>query len=131
MATGNERIPNSVYTAPAADLPVPTASTVWNTIKGGQTVPLKFEIFESVGGAERTSVSDVQQPFTLTAFVCASGTAEDPIDFTTTGATSLRYDGPEGQFIQNWKTPTGANKCYRATMTAIDGSRISAFFKTK
>jgi hypothetical protein len=97
----------------------------------GQAVPLKFEICESVAGAGRTSVSDVQQPFTLTAFVCASGTAEDPIDFTTTGATSLRCDGPEGQFIQNWKTPTGANKCYRATMTAIDGSRISAFFKTK
>ena len=44
------------------------------------------------------------------------------------GATTLRYDSTGGQFIQNWKTPTGAG-CYRATVTAADGSSISAFFK--
>jgi hypothetical protein len=120
---------NSIHTAPGGALP--TSPSVWNMIKGGQTVPLKFEIFTTMGGAERTSVSDVVQPFMLTPYNCVSGVASDDVDFTTTGGTSFRYDGPEGQFIQNWKTPTGAGKCYRATMTAIDGSRISAFFKTK
>jgi hypothetical protein len=43
----------------------------------------------------------------------------------------LRYDTTAGQFIQNWKTPTGAGSCYIATMTAKDGSAISAQFKTK
>lgn len=50
---------------------------------------------------------------------------------TSTGGTSLRYDSTAGQFIQNWKTPTGAGTCYSATMTAADGSSITAFFKLK
>jgi hypothetical protein len=123
-------IPNSVHTAPSAPLPLPVSQTIWNSIKGGQTVPLKFEIFASAGGTERTNVSDVQG-FSLVQVQCSGSPYEDPVDFTTNGNTSLRYDGPEGQFIQNWKTPSGANKCYRATMTAIDGSAISAFFKAK
>ena len=51
--------------------------------------------------------------------------------FTTNGGTVLRYDSADGQFIQNWDTPKGPGKCYRVTMTAIDGSSISAFFKAK
>ena len=59
-----------------------------------------------------------------------TGGAEDPVDgFPTTGSTELRYS--DGQFIQNWASPKGANKCYRVTMTAADGSQLSAFFKTK
>jgi hypothetical protein len=69
--------------------------------------------------------------FTLTPVACDGSSSEDPVDFTTTGGTSLRYDGVEGQFIQNWQSPKGPGKCYRATMTAADGSSISAFFKTK
>jgi hypothetical protein len=48
-----------------------------------------------------------------------------------TGNTSLRYDGTGAQFIQNWQTPKQANKCYQVRMTALDGSHIDAFFKTK
>jgi hypothetical protein len=121
-------IPNSVQTAPNGTLPL--TATVWNAIKGGQTVPLKFEIFESMGGTERTSVSDVKS-FTLTSVACSGTSYEEELDFTTSGGTSLRYDGLEGQFIQNWQSPKGAGKCYRATMTALDGSSISAFFKTR
>ena len=50
-------------------------------------------------------------------------------EFTTTSTTMLRYS--DGQFIQNWDSPKGAGKCYRVTMTARDGSRLSAFFKAK
>jgi hypothetical protein len=28
-------------------------------------------------------------------------------------------------------TPSGAGKCYKVTMTALDNSTLSAFFKTK
>jgi hypothetical protein len=120
-------IPNSLHTAPGGTLPI---TGILNTIKGGQTVPLKFEIFETIGGTERTSLSDVL-PFTLTPVACEGTSYEDPVDFTTTGGTSLRYDGIDGQFIQNWQSPKPAGKCYRVTMTALDGSSISAFFKTK
>jgi len=39
--------------------------------------------------------------------VTSTGT-EDAIELLTTGGTSHRYDTTAGQFIQNWKTPTGA-----------------------
>ena len=51
---------------------------------------------------------------------------------TSTGGTVLRYDGPAGQFIQNWQTPKTAGKCYKVTMTAADAvSKLIAYFKTK
>ena len=107
----------------------PLVPALWNTIKGGQAVPLKFNLFAAAGGTELVNVTDVLG-FSLAALTCSTG-AEDPVepDFITTGATVLRYSG--GQFIQNWDTPKGASKCYRVTMTARDGSMVSAFFKTK
>jgi hypothetical protein len=105
---------------------MPTGGMVWNTIKGGQTVPLKFQIF--VGSVERTDVGAVKA-FTATPTSCGTPGAEDLVEITTTGNTELRYSG--GQFIQNWKTPNGANICYRTTMTAQDGSLLTAYFKTK
>ncbi len=56
---------------------------------------------------------------------------KDAVEIVSTGGTSLRYDTTGGQFIQNWKTPTGAGTCYSATMTAADGSAITAYFKLK
>ena len=50
---------------------------------------------------------------------------------TSTGSTSLRYDTTARQFIYNWKTPTTAGKCYRVTMTTLDGSSLVAYFKLK
>ena len=110
-------------------MPSVAPNTLWNTIKGGQTVPLKFNLYASAGGTELTNVTDVLG-FALAALPCAQG-LEDPVDpdFTLTGGTILRYDG--AQFIQNWQTPKGANQCYRITMTARDGSQLTAFFKTK
>lgn len=102
---------------------------VWNVVKGGSTVPLKFEVF--AGATELTTTSAVKS-FTTQVVTC--GTAadpSDPIDVTTTGGTSLRYDATGGQFIQNWQTPKGAGVCYRATMTTLDGSSLVALFKTK
>lgn len=102
---------------------------VLNTVKAGSTVPLKFELF--AGSTEKTSTSDVQS-FTAARVNCSpNATSEDAIEFVTTGGTSLRYDSTAGQFIQNWKIPTGAGLCYSTTMTARDGSRITALFKTK
>ena len=62
---------------------------------------------------------------------CGAGTLEDPVDLTTTGGTSLRYDTIERQFIQNWQSPKGAGNCYQVAMTAKDGTTLLAFFKTK
>ena len=102
---------------------------VWNTVKNGSTVPLKFEVF--AGSTELTDVSKVKS-VTSALVACGSGT-EDVIEevITTTGGTVLRYDTTGGQFIDNWKTPATAGKCYRVTMTTQDGSSLVALFKLK
>jgi phosphotransferase system IIA component len=102
---------------------------VLNTIKGGSTVPMKFNIF--AGGVENKNVSAILS-FQFQEFTCgATGSFEAPIEVTTTGGTSLRYDTTAGQFIENWQTPKPPNKCYQVRMTALDGSHLDAFFKTK
>ena len=102
---------------------------VWNTVKGGSTVPLKFQLF--AGPTELTSTSAVKS-FTQTTVACPGASATmAAIDFVTTGGTSLRYDTTGGQFIQNWATPKKPGTCYVTTMTAQDGSTISANFMLK
>ena len=59
------------------------------------------------------------------------GAAEDAVEVTATGATSLRYDSTAGQFIYNWATPKTAGVCYALTMTTADGTPTKALFKLK
>jgi hypothetical protein len=101
---------------------------VWNTVKGGSTVPLKFEIF--AGSTELTTVAAVAS-FTQQHVVCGGAALEDAIEVTSTGGTTLRYDGSGGQFIQNWQTPKQPGACYKVTMRATDGSTLVANFKLK
>jgi hypothetical protein len=101
---------------------------VWNTVKGGSTVPLKFEAF---AGTELTSISAIRS-FTQRQVSCSAGTTlVDDIEVTTTGGTSLRYDATAGQFIQNWQTPKKPSTCWIVTMTTQDGSTLSANFMLK
>jgi hypothetical protein len=125
-------IPNSVFVA-AGNTPNPpaaTPTTVWNVIKGGQTVPLKFNVF--AGTVEQTTM-DAITAFTQTKLnTCTSGAGIDELETTllTTGGTNLRYT--ESQWIQNWQTPKVTKEtCYRATVTFADGSTLSAFFRLK
>jgi hypothetical protein len=102
---------------------------VWNTVRNGSTVPLKFELW--AGSTELTDIASVKS-ITSAVVQCTAG-SEDAIEtvVTATGGTTLRYDATAGQFIFNWKTPATANKCYRVTMEAQDGSKIIALFKLK
>jgi hypothetical protein len=102
---------------------------VWNTVKGGSTVPLKFEVFS--GSTELTNTSSVKS-FTQKTVACpGASAATDEIEIVSTGGTSLRYDSTAGQFIQNWQTPKKPGTCYTTTMTTQDGSTISANFILK
>jgi len=102
---------------------------VWNVVKNGSTVPLKFEVF--AGTTELTDVSVVAS-FTAKQVACPGTLAlVDDVEFTTTGGTQLRYDATGGQFIQNWQTPKKPGTCWVVTMTTDDGSSLSANFKLK
>lgn len=100
---------------------------VVNTVKGGATVPLKFEVFADVELTNTSAVSGIQ----FAEFACDTGAPSDAIETTATGGTSLRYDTTAGQFVYNWQTPKTTGKCYRTTVTLADGGTMSALFKTK
>lgn len=102
--------------------------TVWNTVKNGSTVPLKFEVF--AGSTELSDTSLINQPLKATQQSCSGGTTDD-IELLATGATSLRYDATAGQFIYNWQTPKKAGFCYIVTVATADGSSLTAYFRLK
>ncbi|HLB10504.1 MAG TPA: MBG domain-containing protein, partial [Gemmatimonadaceae bacterium] len=108
-----------------------TGGMVYNTVKGGSTVPLKFNIYQATQANtnERTDVAAVKA-FSATPYVCTAS-ATDEIEIVTTGGTTLRYDVTGQQFIQNWLTPKSPGTCYQVTMTTLDGSKLTAFFKLK
>ena len=101
---------------------------VYNTVKGGSTIPLKFEIF---AGLTELDLTDYVKSFESTKITCDGSALTDAIEITSTGGTSLRYDSVGGQFIQNWQTPKIPGACYRVTMTTQDGSSLVALFKLK
>lgn len=102
-------------------------NNVFNTVKGGSTVPAKFEVF-----AGTTELTDPQQmKFTHRGIACPTAATTDAIEVTVPASTAVRYDATAGQFIYNWKTPVGAGKCYELTMTAADGTAIKANFMMK
>jgi hypothetical protein len=115
--------------------PVATSTSntpVWNAVKGGSTVPLKFNIY--AGGVQQTSPAAVKGGTVSVGLVACSNAGS--VSYTTdylqnTGATALRYDTTAGQFIQNWKVPKRAGVCYTAVMTAADNvTTLQAYFKT-
>jgi hypothetical protein len=132
---GNDGVETRSYTVLAwtlkgfyAPVDMPNPSIVWNTVKNGSTVPLKFQVFS--GTTELTDTSVVNQPLKAAGVACGAGTADD-IELLATGGTSLRYDGTAHQFIYNWQTPKKAGACYLVTVSTQDGSALSAYFQLK
>ncbi len=92
-----------------------------NAIKGGSTVPLKFNVF--AGSVERTTSGTIVGTVSVAA---ACGTVST--DAVSTSKVGLRYDATGGQWVFNWKSPTAVG-CYRVGVTLADGSRIVTTFQ--
>lgn len=109
--------------------PIDNGENVWNTVKAGSAVPVKF----SLGGDQGLSIFATGYP-KLFKVSCTGGT-EDAIESTVTaGGSSLTYDALAGQYIYVWKTDKSwANTitCGRLYVTLIDGTTHSANFKFK
>lgn len=101
----------------------------WNQIKGGATVPLKFNVHRAVAGTEITDPTKITS-YGATQVPCPSSPVTTTDTTVTTGASSLRYDTTSGQFIFNWQSPKGAGQCYQVSVTA-GGSTATASFMTK
>jgi hypothetical protein len=99
----------------------------WNTVKGGSTVPLKFEVFS--GDTELTSTSAVSDVSVL-AVSCTTGAPTGAAALTVEG-NGLRYDSAAGQFVQNWKTPKNPGACYQVVIRTQVGTTLGGFFRLK
>jgi hypothetical protein len=119
----------ALFTMDGFFAPVSMTPSVYNTVKAGSTVPLKFKVFDSPGGTVRSDTG-VVKAFQVFPASCSSGTLEDPVDFVIAGGTSLRYDSTLGGFVQNWQTPSKKG-CYQVAVTLLDGTSLKAAFKTK
>ena len=128
--TVNPTSPPPIWTINGFYQPV-DMNGVTNVVRGGQTVPLRFEVFDEYG-VERTSVSDISS-FTQTRINCGelSGDPQDQIEETNSLLTNLQYNGQTGYYQANWKTPKQPNTCWEAKVTTADGSSLAAFFKLK
>jgi len=123
------------YTVKAANAsgfysPIDMNNTV-NTIKGGSTVPAKFELF---GGASNTEQKTLGAVTSMSAKQISCSTLTGAMDaieeIVSTNATGLRFDTTGDQFIYNWKTPKSPGTCYSLTMTAADNTtKLVAYFK--
>ena len=100
-----------------------------NTVKAGSTVPLKFNLYAT---AEITDTAAVES-LKARSVSCQtlSDLTPDAIETVATGGTSLRYDTSGAQFVYNWQTPRSSGTCWKVTMTADDGSTLTANFKLK
>ena len=128
VATDTRRYTVAAWRLDGFYKPVTMGATVVNTVKAGSTVPLKFNVFKGT----TAMTSGIGAVFTATKVGCDGSDVQDPVDFVTTGGTSLRYDATAGQWIQNWATPSGGRgSCYRVTVTTADGSKAFADFALK
>jgi hypothetical protein len=105
------------------------ATIIWNTARGGATIPIKFKLF-----ADSIEITDTTQVKSLVVVqIACTGGMEAIVEeqVVATGGTSLRYDSTARQFVYNWQTPKKPGNCYTFTMTAADDSKITANFKLK
>jgi hypothetical protein len=88
------------------------------TVKGGSTVPVKFQITDWNGNVvSNTSVITAIQVVSLPS--CNGAASGEWTDAAATGGTSLRFDSTSNQFIFNWKT-SGLAGCYQLGVTTSD-----------
>ncbi|MCA1826283.1 MAG: PxKF domain-containing protein [Myxococcales bacterium] len=104
------------YTFVGFGAPLDGAST---TVKGGSTVPVKFQIFDW-NGALVTDTSVIAAIQVSARAGCSSSTTGAWDDATATGNTGLRFDATSSQFVFNWKTTGLAAGCYSLGVSTVD-----------
>ena len=116
----------------------PVDNRMANGVKGGSTVPMKFEVFQSLSGNELKSTSAIKT-WTTSKVNCTTmaSLGEDAIEQYVTGGTSLRWDTTGDFFILNWQAPKApVGTCYTVNVFANDGSAnpattLTAFFRIR
>jgi hypothetical protein len=103
-----------------------------NSVKGGQTVPVKWNV-PTPGGSYIRDTAIVSKLEIATVACEAEGSEyENAIEAETTGNSGLRYDLSAEQYVYNWKTSKAMkNSCRLFILGLNDGSYHYAKFKVK
>ncbi|GGM79855.1 family 43 glycosylhydrolase [Dactylosporangium sucinum] len=124
VATAQQTYTVLPWTLKGFDSPVDMGSVV-NTVKGGSTVPMKFQVF--------SNTTELTDPALVTMNVkqvsCDASAPTSEVETLSTGNTTLTYNG--GHFRYNWKTPANPGACYEVSATTADGSSLTARFKLR
>lgn len=105
---------------------------VFNAVKAGQGIPLKFDL----DGDQGLDILANGYPKS-TVVSCSGSTSEDALEeIATAGSSGLHYDGtvnpPVGQYIYVWKSDKSwAGTCRRLDLKLADGTTHSANFSFK
>ena len=102
----------------------PVRSDVPNTVKAGQTIPLKWRVTD-IDGVPVTDLTSVV--LSVTSLQCSLGmTADQPVE--SPGQSALKHLG-DGYYEFNWKTPKSyANSCKTLYLDLGDGVNHTAEF---
>src|SRR5439155_967279 len=95
------------------------------TVKGGSTVPLKFQILDSRGNliTDTSVIADIEVARSVS---CSATSGDIWQDAAATGGTMLRFDATSHQFVFNSKTTGLAAGCYTVAVRTIDTLRHMA-----
>lgn len=105
-----------------------SASLVYNTVKSGSAIPVKFRL----GGNQGMTIFAANSP-TFTMIACnAMAPVDDLEELSTATNSGLTWDAAAQQYVYVWKTSTTAQRagsCYQLTVKFLDGTSQTAFFK--
>jgi uncharacterized protein len=100
---------------------------VFNIVKAGQGVPVKF----SLGGNQGLGIFASGFPVSRSV-ACDGGAATDDIEATTSGKSGLSYDRDTDTYTYAWKTDKAwANTCRQLVLILKDGTNRVAYFQFK
>jgi hypothetical protein len=99
---------------------------VINTVKAGQSIPVKF----SLSGDQGLSIFAASSPASQKV-ACDAGADLDALEETATaGSSGLSYDASIDQYNYVWKSDKAwAGSCRKLSVTLIDGTVHTANFK--
>jgi hypothetical protein len=99
---------------------------VFNTVKAGQAIPVKFSLY----GNQGLDIFSADYPMSVKVDCDTSAPQETVEDTVTAGSSGLSYDLASDRYTYVWKTnKSWANTCRKLTIILKDGIEKSANFK--
>lgn len=110
------------------DNPGPGPSYVFNRVKAGSAVPVKF----SLAGDQGLSIFSSGYPTSRPASCTIAGTSDSIEQTVTAGNSSLSYDAASDTYVYAWKTDKQwAGTCRVLNVLLDDGTQHLAYFQFK